>query len=146
MSNTLEALPAITENQHAALKRLFMEAKQDCHVASFLLAWWRPMQYGGFALENLPFVGLAVSRDMATVFDLFATGATLSSYFGFEADFTGLQRRWRPGPVKDYNAAPNPLKRRGKTPWYEGKQLADSAAEKCNEPHLRAAANVVPIR
>lgn len=146
MGNTFEALPAITENQHAALKRLFLEAKQDCHVASFLLAWWHPEQYGGFSLESLPFVGLAVSRDMATVFDLFATGATLSMYFGFEADFAGLQKRWRPGQVEDWTAVRNPVKRRRKTPWYDVKQLADSAAEKCNEPRLRAAANVVPIR
>jgi hypothetical protein len=65
-------------------------------VADVLLAWWNPAQCGGFDLTTMWGCDEAIVEDMITLFAFVARNNSYPDSLGFEADFAGIIREWRP--------------------------------------------------
>lgn len=89
--------PELGATTRAALERLLMAAQGDDAQArmsaDFLLAWWDPDLYGGFALTNLWEMDHEVARACVLVFAWVAANRVHPMEIGygpqFEALFTG---------------------------------------------------------
>lgn len=90
----------LNEKENAALRRLIEHAKRDTsqsrRVAGFLQAWWSPAQCGGFDFTKMWGCDEEISEDMIVVFAYVARNSRYPDTLGFEADFAGIIRAWRP--------------------------------------------------
>jgi hypothetical protein len=90
----------LNEKETQALQRLIGHAQRDTgqsrRVADFLLAWWNPGQCGGFDLTTMWGCDEKIVEDMIVVFAYVGRNNRYPDTLGFERDFEGIVRAWRP--------------------------------------------------
>lgn len=90
----------LPERERAALERLidiaYRDTGQSARVANFLLAWWNAEQCSGFDLTDAWGVDTAIAADMATMFAYVVMHRHYPDTLGYEKQFVGLVRLWRP--------------------------------------------------
>lgn len=90
----------LSEKESAALRRLIEHAKRDTgqsrRVADFLLAWWNPVQCGGFDFTTMWGCDEAIVEDMIAVFAFVARNNRYPDALGFGTDFATIIHEWRP--------------------------------------------------
>lgn len=89
--------PELGTTTRAALERLLAVADgntaQARHVADFLLAWWAPDIYGGFALTALWELDDELARACVLVFAWVAANRADPAMVGYGAQFEALFQR-----------------------------------------------------
>lgn len=90
----LTLIPELGATTRAALERLLAAADGDTaqarHVADFLLAWWAPDLYGGFALTALWEIDDELARACVLVFAWVAANRVHPDVIGYGAQFEAL--------------------------------------------------------
>jgi hypothetical protein len=90
----------MSEGEAAAIRNLIRIAESDTgqsrRCASFLLSWWNAAECGGFDLTDLWGVDTQVASNMLTVIRMIARVQSYPDTLGFEREFDGLVRLWRP--------------------------------------------------
>lgn len=90
----------LNDKETQALKRLIGHAQRDTgqsrRIADFLLAWWNTGQCGGFDFTTMWGCDEEIVEDMITVFAYVGRNNRYPDRLGFESDFEGIVRAWRP--------------------------------------------------